>query len=141
MHTILLPDKPEKTGKRLSGFFGIFKKKEEKSVYAYQKEKTKQPSASQQITRELYSLQKEMSIQYTDYWNKLTTYSDSLQWRNTELNSQINTLIGEFEQVVIKQAEKEIEEITKERRERRMESQPLEYPSAGSVFRLSLIHI
>ena len=112
MHTILLPDKPEKTGKRLSGFFGIFKKKEEKSVYAYQKEKTKQPSASQQITRELYSLQKEMSIQYTDYWNKLTTYSDSLQWRNTELNSQINTLIGEFEQVVIKQAEKEIEEIT-----------------------------
>ena len=30
---------------------------------------------------------------------------------------------------------KEIEEITKERRERRMESQPLEYPSAGSVFR------
>ena len=112
MHTILLPDKPEKTGKRLSGFFGIFKKKEEKSVYAYQKEKTKQPSASQQITRELYSLQKEMSIQYTDYWNKLATYSDSLQWRNTELNSQINTLIGEFEQVVIKQAEKEIEEIT-----------------------------
>ena len=112
MHTILLPDKPEKTGKRLSGFFGIFKKKEEKSVYAYQKEKTKQPSASQQITRELYSLQKEMSIQYTDYWNKLTTYSDSLQCRNTELNSQINTLIGEFEQVVIKQAEKEIEEIT-----------------------------
>lgn len=111
----MLPDKPEKTGKRLSGFFGIFKKKEEKSVYAYQKEKTKQPSASQQITRELYSLQKEMSIQYTDYWNKLTTYSDSLQWRNTELNSQINTLIGEFEQVVIKQAEKEIEEITTSR--------------------------
>ena len=90
----------------------MFKKKEEKSAYAYQKEKTKQPSASQQITRELYSLQKEMSIQYTDYWNKLATYSDSLQWRNTELNSQINTLIGEFEQVVIKQAEKEIEEIT-----------------------------
>ena len=53
-----------------------------------------------------------MSIQYTDYWNKLATYSDSLQWRNTELNSQINTFIGEFEQVVIKQAEKEIEEIT-----------------------------
>ena len=34
-----------------------------------------------------------MSIQYTDYWNKLATYSDSLQWRNTELNSQINTLL------------------------------------------------
>lgn len=56
-----------------------------------------------------------MYIQYTDYWNRLVTYSDSLQWRNTELNSQINTLIGEFEQVVIKQAEKEIEEITASR--------------------------
>lgn len=112
MHIPLLPGKSGKEKKKRSGFLGLFKKKEEKSAYAYQKEKTKQPSASQQITRELYSLQKEMSIQYTDYWNKLTTYSDSLQWRNTELNSQINTLIGEFEQVVIKQAEKEIEEIT-----------------------------
>lgn len=114
MH-ILLPGKSEKVKKKRSGFLGLFKKKEDKSAYAYQKEKTKQQSASQQITRELYSLQKEMSIQYTDYWNKLTTYSDSLQWRNTELNSQINTLIGEFEQVVIKQAEKEIEEITTSR--------------------------
>ncbi|MCE9185970.1 response regulator [Bacteroides fragilis] len=114
MH-ILLPGKSEKVKKKRSGFLGLFKKKEDKSAYAYQKEKTKQQSASQQITRELYSLQKEMYIQYTDYWNRLVTYSDSLQWRNTELNSQINTLIGEFEQVVIKQAEKEIEEITASR--------------------------
>ena len=97
MHIPLLPGKSEKEKKKRSGFLGLFKKKEEKSAYAYQKEKTKQPSASQQIPRELYSLQKEMSIQYTDYWNKLTTYSDSLQCRNTELNSQINTLFGEFE--------------------------------------------
>lgn len=115
MHIPLLPGKSEKAKKKRSGFLGLFKKKEDKSAYAYQKEKTKQPSASQQITRELYSLQKEMYIQYTDYWNRLVTYSDSLQWRNTELNSQINTLIGEFEQVVIKQAEKEIEEITASR--------------------------
>lgn len=114
MH-ILLPGKSEKVKKKRSGFLGLFKKKEDKSAYAYQKEKTKQQSVSQQITRELYSLQKEMYIQYTDYWNRLVTYSDSLQWRNTELNSQINTLIGEFEQVVIKQAEKEIEEITASR--------------------------
>lgn len=114
MH-ILLPGKSEKVKKKRSDFLGLFKKKEDKSAYAYQKEKTKQQSASQQITRELYSLQKEMYIQYTDYWNRLVTYSDSLQWRNTELNSQINTLIGEFEQVVIKQAEKEIEEITASR--------------------------
>jgi hypothetical protein len=115
MHIPLLPGKSEKVKKKRSGFLGLFKKKEDKSAYAYQKEKTKQQSASQQITRELYSLQKEMYIQYTDYWNRLVTYSDSLQWRNTELNSQINTLIGEFEQVVIKQAEKEIEEITTSR--------------------------
>lgn len=115
MHIPLLPGKSEKAKKKRSGFLGLFKKKEDKSAYAYQKEKTKQQSASQQITRELYSLQKEMYIQYTDYWNRLVTYSDSLQWRNTELNSQINTLIGEFEQVVIKQAEKEIEEITASR--------------------------
>lgn len=115
VQTPLLPDKTEKAEKKRSGFLGLFKKKEEKSAYAYQKEKTKQQSASQQIAKELYSLQKEMYIQYIDYWNKLTTYSDSLQWRNTELNSQINTLIGEFEQVVIKQAEKEIEEITASR--------------------------
>lgn len=115
MHIPLLPGKSEKVKKKRSGFLGLFKKKEDKSAYAYQKEKTKQQSASQQITRELYSLQKEMYIQYTDYWNRLVTYSDSLQWRNTELNSQINTLIGEFEQVVIKQAEKEIEEITASR--------------------------
>lgn len=115
MHIPLLPGKSEKVKKKRSGFLGLFKKKEDKSAYAYQKEKTKQQSASQQITRELYSLQKEMYIQYTDYWNRLVTYSDSLQWRNTELNSQINTLIGEFEQVVIKQVEKEIEEITASR--------------------------
>ena len=115
MHIPLLPGKSEKVKKKRSGFLGLFKKKEDKSAYAYQKEKTKQQSVSQQITRELYSLQKEMYIQYTDYWNRLVTYSDSLQWRNTELNSQINTLIGEFEQVVIKQAEKEIEEITASR--------------------------
>ena len=115
MHIPLLPGKSEKVKKKRSGFLGLFKKKEDKSAYAYQKEKTKQQSASQQITRELYSLQKEMYIQYTDYWNRLVTYSDSLQWRNTKLNSQINTLIGEFEQVVIKQAEKEIEEITASR--------------------------
>ena len=117
VHTPLLPDKTEKMEKKRSGFLGLFKKKEEKSAYAHLKEKTKMLSTSQQITRELYSLQKEMYVQNTDYWNRLTTYSDSLQLRNTELNSQINTLISEFEQVVIKQAEKEIEEITASRKQ------------------------
>ena len=47
-----------------------------------------------------------MHAQYTDYWYKLTIYSDSLQRRNTELDSQISELICEFEQTAIKQAEK-----------------------------------
>ena len=110
VHAPLLPDKTEKTEKKRGGFLGLFKKKEEKSAYARQKEKTEQPSIPRQTTGKLYSQQKEMYAQYTDYWNKLTTYSDSLQWRNTELNSQINTLICEFEQVAIRQAEKEIKE-------------------------------
>lgn len=109
VHAPLLPDKTEKTEKKRGGFLGLFKKKEGKSAYARQKEKTKQ-SIPQQTTGKLYSQQKEMYAQYTDYWNKLTTYSDSLQWRNTELNSQINTLICEFEQAAIRQAEKEIKE-------------------------------
>lgn len=110
VHAPLLPDKTEKTEKKRDGFLGLFKKKEEKSAYARQKEKTEQLSIPLQTTGKLYSLQKEMYAQYTDYWNKLTTYSDSLQWRNTELNSQINTLICEFEQATIRQAEKEIKE-------------------------------
>lgn len=110
VHAPLLPDKTEKTEKKRGGFLGLFKKKEEKSAYARQKEKTEQPSIPRQTTGKLYSQQKEMYAQYTDYWNKLTTYSDSLQWRNTELNSQINTLICEFEQAAIRQAEKEIKE-------------------------------
>lgn len=104
------PDITGKTEKKRFGFFGLFKKKEEKSAYARQKEKTKQPSVSRQTTGRLYSLQKEMHAQYTDYWYRLTIYSDSLQQRNTELNSQISELICEFEQTVVMQAEKEVKE-------------------------------
>lgn len=111
VHAPLLPDKTEKTEKKRGGFLGLFKKKEEKSAYARQKEKTEQSSTPRQTAGKLYSQQKKMYAQYTDYWNKLTTYSDSLQWRNTELNSQINTLICEFEQAAIRQAEKEIKEV------------------------------
>ena len=130
VHVPLLPDKTEKTEKKRGGFLRLFKKKEEKSAYARQKEKTKQPSTPRQTTGKLYSLQKEMYAQYTDYWNKLTTYSDSLQWRNTELNSQINTLICEFEQAAIRQAEKEIKEVA-----------ALREQSFRIILFLSLIHI
>ncbi|MDD3227702.1 MAG: ATP-binding protein [Oscillospiraceae bacterium] len=97
----------EVTEKKRSGLFGLFKKKEEKSAYARQREKQNQPSASRRITGKLYSLQKEMHAQYTDYWNRLEAYSDSLQRRNMELNSQISGLICEFEQAAVMQSKKE----------------------------------
>lgn len=97
--------------KQREGFFGIFKKKEEKSAYARQKEKAKQPSVSRQTTGKLYSLQNEIHQQYTDYISKLAAYSDSLQQRNTELNSQISGLIREFERTSMMQAEKEMNRI------------------------------
>lgn len=105
--TLEQPDIIGKKKKKRYDLLGLLKKKEEKSAYARQKEKTKQPSISQQTIGELYSLQKEMHAQFTDYWYKLTIYSDSLQRRNTELNSQISDLIREFEQAAVKQAEKE----------------------------------
>lgn len=106
------PELAEKTEKKKKGFLGLFKKKEEKSAYTRQREKTDQSSVSRQTTGKLYSLQKEMHIQYTDYRDKLVTYSDSLQQRNRELNSQISSLICEFEQAAVVQAEKETQKIT-----------------------------
>lgn len=98
--------------KQGGGFFGLFKKKkEEKSAYVLQREKEKQMFGSQQATGKLYSLQKEMHQQYADYINKLAVYSDSLQQRNMELNSQISGLIREFEQTAIMQAKKEMEKL------------------------------
>lgn len=97
------------------GLLGLFKKKDEKSAYARQREKQEkqeQPPVFRQTTEKLYSLQKEMHEQYMDYWNKLEAYSDSLQWRNTELNSQISRLICEFEQMAVMQTEKDTQKIT-----------------------------
>lgn len=106
------PDVTATTENKRGGLFGLFKKTEEKSAYARQREKRKQSSASQQTTGELHSLQKEIHAQYTDSWNKLSAYSDSLQQRDRELNSQINELICEFEQAAITQSDREIRQMT-----------------------------
>lgn len=88
----------EVTENKRSSLFGLLKKKEKKSAYARQGEKRNQSSTSRCVTGEPYSLQKEMHAQYTDYWNKLEAYSDSLQQRNMELNSQISGFLREFKQ-------------------------------------------
>lgn len=105
------PDVTETTKNKRGGLFGLFKKTEEKSAYARQREKRKQPSASQRTTGELHSLQKEIHAQYTDSWNKLSAYSDSLQQRDRELNLQINKLICEFERTAIVQFDNEAKQM------------------------------
>ena len=102
----------EITKKKRGGLFGLFTKKEEKSAYARQREKKGSSSVPHPITGELYSLQKEIRSQYTNYWNKLIVYSDSLQLRNAELNSQLSELINKFEQAALTQAEEEIKEMS-----------------------------
>lgn len=111
------PDVTATTENKRGGLFRLFKKTEEKSAYARQREKRKQSSASRRTTEELHSLQKEIHAQYTDSWNKLSAYSDSLQQRNRELNSQINELICEFEQAAIVQSNNEAKQMTALREE------------------------
>lgn len=91
---------------------GLFKKTEEKSAYAPQREKRKESLFSRRTAEELYPLQEEIHVQYTDFWNKLSAYSDSLQQWNRELNSQIKDLICEFEQATIVQSDNEAKQMT-----------------------------
>lgn len=98
--------------KKRSKFLELFKKKENKSAYARQQEKKEQLFIPQLITGQLYSLQKEIHEQYTDYWHDINSYADSLQQRNTELNLQINELIYEFEQAAVIQTDKDVKELT-----------------------------
>lgn len=93
------PDKSPTPEDKRSGFLDLFKKKEEKSAYARKMEQRKQTSQTHfSSTRgKLYSLQQEVHAQYTNYWNKLAAYSDSLQEYNSELNLRISGFIREFE--------------------------------------------
>ena len=65
----------------------------------------------------------------------LTNSEMDFHYRSSYLQKHKDYICLEAVLKLTKGDRKEIEEITKERRERRMESQPLEYPSAGSVFR------
>lgn len=46
---------------------GLFKKTEEKSAYARQREKRKESLFSRRTAEELYPLQEEIHVQYTDF--------------------------------------------------------------------------
>ena len=65
----------------------------------------------------------------------LTNSEMDFHYRSSYLQKHKDYICLEAVLKLTKGDRKEIEAVTKERRERRMESQPLEYPSAGSVFR------
>ena len=65
----------------------------------------------------------------------LTNSEMDFHYRSSYLQKHKDYICLEAVLKLTKGDKKEIEAITKERRERRIESQPLEYPSAGSVFR------
>lgn len=65
----------------------------------------------------------------------LTNGEMDFHYRSSYLQKHKDYICLEAVLKLTKGDKKEIETVTKERRERRVESQPLEYPSAGSVFR------
>lgn len=65
----------------------------------------------------------------------LTNREMNFHYRTSFLKEHPNYICLEAMLTLKKGEKKEIEKIIKDRRKRRMESQPLEYPSAGSVFR------
>ena len=65
----------------------------------------------------------------------LTNAEMDFHYRSSYLQKHKDYICLEVVLKLSKGDKKEIEAITKERRDRRVESQPLEYPSAGSVFR------
>ncbi len=65
----------------------------------------------------------------------LTNKEMDFHYRTSFLQSHENYICLEAVLKLAKGDKKELDAIVKERRARRMESQPLEYPSAGSVFR------
>lgn len=90
--------------KKKSNFWSFFKKKEEKSAYARQREKTVTAGTSHTVNTSrvpsqtlLYSLGKEISDTTRLYEERLSAKIDSLRLQNKRLNGRISTLIQNFE--------------------------------------------
>lgn len=92
------------TGKKKRNFWSFFKKKEEKSAYARQREKmeTAENTRAADIKRSvspslLYSLEREISDTTRLYEERLSTEIDSLRAQNKRLNGKIGALIQNFD--------------------------------------------
>lgn len=99
------PAESPPTEKKKKNFWGFLQKKEEKSAYAQQREKSKTVEKKQTtgVNRTLpptllYSLEKEISGTTRLYDEKLSDGIDSLRTQNQLLNSRMNILIQNFEQ-------------------------------------------
>lgn len=88
--------------KTKKGFWSIFRRKESKSAYLKQREKTTPYKESDLIpvsspTRLLYSLDKEVLKQQRGQQQRLLLQMDSLYNNNLGLNQKLNSLVRDFE--------------------------------------------
>lgn len=100
-----VPDVPEEKSLReepawRKNIFSIFRKKEKKSAYLRQKEKSerkKEKAPSSVTTGMLYSLNHEVTRKRQAQQRQLTTQMDSLYVKNMDLNRKLNSLIRTLE--------------------------------------------
>lgn len=100
-----VPDAPEEKSLReepawRKNIFSIFRKKEKKSAYLRQKEKSerkKEKAPSSVTTGMLYSLNHEVTRKRQAQQRLLTTQMDSLYVKNMDLNRKLNSLIRTLE--------------------------------------------
>lgn len=92
-------------GKKTKNFWSFLKRKEKKSAYALQREKTENDEKPQTAGTNhilspalLYSLEKEINDTTRLYEEKLSAGIDSLRMQNRRLNRKMNVLIQNFEQ-------------------------------------------
>lgn len=104
--------------KKGQGFLNIFSgSKGKRSVYASRKEKEMWTLKRYSFVNGQFArLQRDMYNQYVDYRKRLEKYSDSLRYRNRELDARISGLIHDFERATDTQCTEEMEEMAVQRR-------------------------
>lgn len=104
---------PLSVEKKKHGFWGFLRKKEKKSAYALQREKSEETQTVKmkvvQPPALLYSLEKEINDTTRLYEEKLSVEIDSLRIQNQKLNGRINSLIQNFENKKTETFRKEIQ--------------------------------
>jgi len=123
----LLPSSVQKPQKDLQsiteqqekkGLFGFLRKKNAKSVYAQKMERRKAHNSSYKpLTVPEYTTTKRFVVKQKKFWRQLSSYADSLNENNQNINSKIYKLIYDFEQDIITQQEEKNTELSEKRKE------------------------